>query len=132
MKFKDDIVAARFADMHPMAQKIATEMDQYAQNNYGIELTLTETASTKIEDKAVGRVSDTHRTRRAFDVRVRDLPEALIGELCSVFRKKYIIFGAFSHGQKNLIVYRPHGTGRHLHVQLSRLYQLQEIDYGTN
>lgn len=123
MKFKDDVIAVRFDDMHFQAQKIATEMDEWSRLNYGIELTITATVSTYQEDRELGRESDTHRTGRAFDIRTKDLPESLIAELCATFRKKYTKYGAISNNQANLIVYKPHGTGPHLHVQLNRKYQ---------
>lgn len=123
MKFKDDVVEERFKDMHSQAQKLAIEMDQWTQKTYNIELTITATTSTKIEDNALGRQSDTHRTGRAFDVRTRDLPENVIAELCAYFRKKYNnSYGAMVSGQRNLIVYKPHGTGPHLHIQLNRTF----------
>jgi hypothetical protein len=131
MKFKDDVIAARFDDMCDLAKKVAREMDEWSQKNYGIELTITATVSTLAEDKILGRVSDTHRTRRAFDIRTNDLPEAMIAELCAEFRKKYGKYGAVASAIPSLIVYKPHGTGPHLHVQLSRKYTLKEINYGT-
>lgn len=130
MKFKDDICASRFEDMHDLAQKIATEMDEYAQKQYGIELTITATVSTIAEDKELGRQSDTHRSRRAWDIRVKDLPDSLIAELCSVFRKKYGKYGAIANNAPQLIVYKPHGTGPHLHCQLNRKYSLHGLSYG--
>ena len=132
MKFKDDVIAARFDDMHPFCQHLAIEMDEWSFKNYGIELTLTATVSTKKEDEELGRVSDTHRTGRAFDVRVRDLPESLIAELCAHFRKKYYRMGAVgSNNGHNLIVYKPHGTGPHLHVQIKRNLIWEEPKHGT-
>ena len=130
MKFKDDIVKDRFQDLAKEASRLAIEMDEWSVKNYGLELTLTETVSTRGEDTRLLRVSDTHRTRRAFDVRVKDLPESLVAELCSYFRKKYTNLGALTPNQRSLIVYKPHGTGPHLHVQLDRKYALPEISYG--
>lgn len=132
MKFKTKDVETRFTDMADLAQRIATEMDLYSQEKYGIELTITATVSTKFEDKELDRVSDTHRTRRAFDIRTGDLPDEVVAELCSVFRKKFGRFGAVTSALPSLIVYRPHGTGQHLHVQLSRKYALPEIKYGKD
>tara|TARA_R110000868_G_scaffold292023_1_gene552549 strand:+ start:963 stop:1358 length:396 start_codon:yes stop_codon:yes gene_type:complete len=129
MKFKTKDVETRFTDMADLAQRIAKEMDLYSQEKYGIQLTLTTTVSTKAEDTELSRTSDTHRTRRAFDIRTGDLPDELVAELCSVFRKKYGRFGAVTSALPSLIVYRPHGTGPHLHVQLSRKYALTEINY---
>lgn len=132
MKFKTPEVETRFKDMADLAQRIALDMDLYSQEKYGIELTITATVSTKFEDKELDRVSDTHRTRRAFDIRTGDLPDEVVAELCSVFRKKYGRFGAVTSAIPSLIVYRPHGTGPHLHVQLSRKYSLPEIKYGKS
>lgn len=131
MKFKDDVIAARFPDMCDLAVKIAKDMDGWSRKNYGIELTITATVSTSDEDKALGRVSDTHRTRRAFDVRTSGLPESFIAELIGVFNKKYGKYGAVASAIPQLIVNKPHGSGPHLHVQLNRKYALKEINYGT-
>lgn len=130
MKFKDDVIAARFADMCNLAQIICIEMDEWSKLNYGVELTVTETVSTHEEDTKVGRMSDTHRTRRAWDIRTRDLPESLIAELIVFTNKKYGKYGAIVGHHPQLIVYKPHGTGPHLHCQLSRVNALKEINYG--
>ena len=123
MKFKDKETEDRFPLMHDQVQKVAKEMDNWLINKFNIELTITATVSTKDEDRKLGRVSDTHRTGRAFDVRTRDLPDNVIAEFCAHFRKKYNNpYGAMSGGQRNLIVYRPHGTGPHLHIQFNRTF----------
>jgi hypothetical protein len=131
MKFKTPEVEERFKDMHPQAQKIATEMDAWSVKNFDKELTLTTTCSTKAEDKLLNRVSDTHRTRRAWDIRTSDLSEDHIAKMCAHFRKLYGKLGAVANGQSQLIVYRPHGSGPHLHCQLNRTYTLLEKDYAT-
>lgn len=130
MKFKTPEVEERFKDMVTMAQRIAEDMALWSMENYNIEITITATTSTTAEDKELQRMSDTHRTRRAFDVRTGDLPDEMVAELCAVFRKKYGRFGAVNTATPSLIVYKPHGTGPHLHVQLSRNYALPEIKYG--
>lgn len=130
MKFKTKEVEERFKDMADLAQRIAEDMALWAMEKYKIDLMITATTSTTAEDKELGRTSSTHRDRRAFDVRTGDLPDEMVAELCAVFRKKYGRFGAVTSAIPSLIVYRPHGTGPHLHVQLSRKYSLQEIKYG--
>lgn len=130
MKFKDDVIAARFTDMNKLAQTIANEMDQWSQKNYGIELTITATVSSHNEDKQLGRVSDTHRTRRAWDIRTRDLPDSLIAEMILAINKKYGKYGAVASAIPQLLVHKPHGSGPHLHCQLNRKYALPELTYG--
>jgi len=132
MKFKDDVIAARFDDMNKLAQTIATEMDQWSQKNYGIELTITATVSTLEEDKQLGRVSDTHRTRRAWDIRTRDLHDSLVAEMIAAINKKYGKYGAVASAIPQLIVNKPHGSGPHLHCQLSRKYALKELSYAKS
>lgn len=129
MKFKDDIVAARFKDMHSQCQKLATDMDEWSVKHHGKEITITATVSTYSEDKLLERISDTHRTRRAFDVRVNDLTEDHIAELCAHFRKTWGLQGAVVSGRPSLIVFKPHGTGPHLHVQLARKFALSPLTY---
>lgn len=129
MKFKDDIIAARFTDMNKLAQTIATEMDKWSQDNYNVELTITATVSTIEEDKALGRISDTHRTRRAWDIRTVDLPDSLVAEMIVAINKKYGKYGAVTSALPRLIVNKSHGNGPHLHCQLNRKYALKEITY---
>lgn len=131
MKFTCEKVQARFQDLCELAQDIARELDHLAQKHFDTEITLTETVTTYEEDSKLNRKSDTHRTRRAFDVRTFDLPEGCIAYIVKEIRKKYGMFGAVSNNQKNLIVYKPHGTGPHLHVQVSRKFALPEIVYTT-
>lgn len=130
MKFKDDIVSIRFEDMHKTAKAIAVDADEWSQKNHGIEITITSTVSTGSEDRALGRISDTHRTRRAFDIRTKNLSDELITELSEYLTKKYGKFGAIVSAIPRLIVSKNHGSGPHLHVQLSRKFALPEIKYG--
>lgn len=129
MKFKDHIAEERFDLMCNRAKELALEMDEWSQANYNIELILTATVSTRKEDEALGRISDTHRTGRAFDIRTRDLPASFIAEFCAYFRKKYNKeLGASFKQAPSLIVYKPHGSGPHIHVQLKRSYALNPGD----
>lgn len=112
-----------------MAQTIAIDADEWSQKNYGIELTLTATVSTGEEDKALGRISDTHRTRRAFDIRTKNLPDAFIAELIAYLSKKYGKYGAVVSALPKLVVSKDHGSGPHLHIQLSRKYALSPLTY---
>lgn len=129
MKFKDDIVESRYEDLNPLLKTILEDADDFSQKKYGIELTVTATVSTIQEDKQLGRESSTHRDRRASDIRTRDLPDSLIAELCAYLRKKYGKYGAVSNNAPSLVVYKPHGTGPHLHIQLNRKYALPYINY---
>lgn len=109
--------------MNSTAFKVMNEMVEWLEDRGYVAL-ITDTVSTKEEDKVLKRVSASHREGRAFDVRTSGLPTVVINELITHFTKQYSGIGAISAetGKRALIVDRTHGTGPHLHVQLSRLY----------
>jgi hypothetical protein len=122
MNFKSKEAAEGFELMHPAAQSLAKEMDEWSRDRHGVELVFTETFTTPEEDKKLGRVSDTHRTGRAFDIRTSDLSKEFIHDFIQYFTTLYPNLGAISgkSGKPNLIHYKPHGTGPHFHVQIRR------------
>ena len=130
MRFKDDIVETRFKDLHPTLQEIATDAASWFLKAYGVELMITATVSTAEEDKKLKRVSDTHRTRRAIDIRTNGLEEEEIGELVIYMTRKWGKHGAVVSSVPQLVVNKSHGTGPHLHIQLNRKFALKELTYG--
>lgn len=121
MNFKTKKAAERFKLMHPAAQALAEEMDRWAREQ-GVDLVFTATKSTLEEDKKLGRKSDTHRTGRAFDIRTKGLSQEFIYTFLERFNFEYgdSIGAITSDGIPKLIVYKPHGTGPHFHVQIRR------------
>lgn len=122
MNFKTQKAAEGFELMRPKAQEIAKEMAEWSLKVHGVELVFTETVSTLGEDQELGRVSDTHRTGRAFDIRTAGLSKEFIHDFIQYFTTLYGRLGAVSGKTKkpNLIHYKPHGTGPHFHVQIRR------------
>lgn len=130
IRFASDRARKGWDMMLPPTQRLANEMARWLWIEFGIYLTLTETHTSKEQDNALQRVSTTHRDGRAFDVRIRDplsgdilLSEDVIAKFCAHFRKKYPNLGAISKGtpgQRSLIVYKPHGSGPHLHIQIKQ------------
>lgn len=130
--FSSDRAAHGWHLMKKNTRDLAIEMAQWLWDTHQIKMVITETHTTKEQDEALQRVSSTHRDGRAFDVRVRDphtgivvLPESVIAQFCAYFRKKYPNLGAVSGSRpasrnRNLIVYKPHGSGPHLHIQIKR------------
>jgi hypothetical protein len=129
MKFSNPRAEAGFAKMHPVAQHIAKEMDNFCQKNFGKELVITETWTTKQEDTELERVSSTHRDGRAWDVRTWDydnnspyFTNEEKKKLKDHFNRKYRLkFGAVTKDNvATLIVDKEHGSGPHLHCQIRR------------
>lgn len=103
---------------------LAIEMHLWALAK-GVSITFTETWTTKEEDLELKRVSDTHRTGRAFDIRTKDLTPEFVEEFKEHFTELYNSrMGAIVKGSPSLIVHKPHGTGPHLHVQIRRDYHV--------
>lgn len=125
MKFSDQKAENNFEKMLLPTKWLAVEMHVWAEAR-GVHLTFTATWSTAEDDKKLGRVSDTHRTGRAFDIRTRDLTPEFIESFMRHFNDKYQEkMGAITKDGPALIVYKPHGTGPHFHVQIRRGYNGQ-------
>lgn len=124
MKFKTPKVKTRAAFVHKLVWQMVEDADRYVFEKYGIELTVVETGSTEEEDNLVGRVEPMHRERpaRAVDIRTFDIAKNILDDLKEYLLKKYSHYGAISRsdGKRNLIVDKPHGTGPHWHVQITK------------
>lgn len=122
LRFSSERAEKNFEKMKLHTKWLAVEMHVWAVQ-HGVTLTFTETYSTAAEDKALNRVSDTHRTGRAFDIRVKDLSPEFIELFQTHFNTLYNqSMGAVTKSGPQLIVYKPHGTGPHFHVQIRRGY----------
>ena len=131
MKFKDDVIAARYEDLHPKLQEILNFLDSFLQRQYGFDMTITSTTSTKEEDDVLGRQSDTHRTRRAVDIRTIGVPSNILEDILSFLNVGYGDLGAVNgNGEANIVVNKSKTSQPHLHVQLNREYALKELNYG--
>ncbi len=91
---------------------------------------VTETVTTKAEDKALKRVSDSHQEGRAFDVSTRGWNDWGIQEFMSSFESKYKALGAIGHkdGKPVLIVRHDTGRGDHFHIQINKKYAVSGLD----
>lgn len=121
MKFKTPKVQERFVQMTKTAQDLATEMADWALQKWNVELVFVETWTTAAEDQKLNRVSDTHRTGRAFDIRTKNLKDDFKSAFLEHFRLLYNDkLGAVTPSGPSLIVDKPHGSGPHWHVQVKR------------
>ena len=127
MRFKTPEVERRYHSLNPQLKKILVDICERTLKTHEIDLCVTATCSTKEEDLELERMSDTHRTRRAADIRTSGIPEEIIAEIIAWATKKYGKYGAIVGATPSLIVNKPHGTGPHLHVQLARKFALPEI-----
>lgn len=122
--FKSEKAFNRSLYMHPITLMIMWDMYHYCLSR-DLEFVVTETVTTLQEDKDLGRMSSSHRTGRAFDLRNRSWDLLQIKSFESHFNKKYEKYAAMDrHGHKRLVVSIPHGSGPHFHVQIHSRYIL--------
>ena len=88
VKFKDNRFLNHLPYLHP---KIAMVMFDMADWCYirNIPFVLTDVISTERRDRKLGRVSDAHRTKRAFDLRSHTFPPGMKANFIYTFNRKY-------------------------------------------
>lgn len=122
--FKSSKAFNRCLYLHPITLLILWDMWFYCFKN-NLKFCITETATTLEEDNEVNRISSTHRTGRAFDLRNSSWDLSEIKSFENFFNEKYRHFGAIDpHGIRHLIVSKLHGTGPHFHVQIDKIFSL--------
>lgn len=124
--FKTDQARDRAMWLHETAAALMYHMAEWCLLK-GWPFVVTDTVTTEEEDRQLNRISDTHRTARAFDVSVRDWTESMIQEFSEHFELEWGRMGAISahDHEPHLIVHHDAGEGDHMHVQLSRVFAIQ-------
>jgi hypothetical protein len=118
--FKNDTAYDRFEELHPVLQKIASEMRSWCLR-LDVPFLITETKTTLEEDKALSRVSSTHREGRAFDMSCKGWDGVKITEFISTFGEWFRNEAAISKsGMPTLVVHHNSGHGTHFHVQVRK------------
>jgi hypothetical protein len=128
--FKTDECFNRFEYLHPTVRNAAADAITWALEAGVDEPCITETATTGKHDKALGRVSQSHETRRAFDFRTWNMTPVQRLTVTDKLSAKYGKLGAISKDGNNrsLVVYHDSGHGAHLHVQLDSSFALAPLD----
>lgn len=121
IKFHNEYARAGYYQISPILQSIVEEMSRWLDER-DVTMIITETLTTIKIDRMLNRVSSSHREGRAVDVSVRNIPKSILMDFITHFSEKYNKLGAVSKDDKirRLIVYRPHGTGPHLHIQIGK------------
>ncbi len=102
------------------------ELVQWALSK-NLPVVITDTLTTLEEDEALNRVSDTHRTGRAFDISTRGWNRDDIDECVRIFFAKYRLVAATDDvGNPRPIYFHNSGSGDHLHCQVNRRYALSK------
>jgi hypothetical protein len=127
VSFKTDRIRERAQFLHQKMCEVINDMAEWAQSN-GCPFVITDTVTTVLEDQTLGRVSETHRTARAFDLSPHGWDEAKAAVFCEHFEEEYAQIAAIGvkSGKRELILRHEVGNhGDHFHVQLSRSFAIK-------
>lgn len=123
--FKTERAMEGFNKLVPQLQELCEAMWFFCAENEQ-PFMITETVTTDEEDKALKRVSDSHRSHRAVDIRTRGWPSEFREKFIKYFSEKYADIAATnSAGEKRLMVYHDSGFGEHIHCQLNREFAIK-------
>lgn len=130
MKFKYKKDMRLFFSLHPALILIFADLNNYAYEKHNIELTITSTVSTPQEDAALGRISSSHATRRAIDIRTKDIDVFALQDILVYINskrayKKYH-YTSFS-GEKRLAYLHGEGDEEHIHLAIHADYSLSQL-----
>lgn len=116
----------RLIYLTPMAMQFLADFVQWALDK-NLPVVITEAVTTKAEDEALNRVSDSHETGRAFDISSKGWTRDEIDDCVRVFFAKYRLIGATDAvGSPRPIIHHDSGHGAHFHCQVNRRYALSK------
>lgn len=122
IRFKSELARNRWHLVHRQVRDAVYDISEFIYKRYGIDIFVTETYTTILEDENIGRKEACHREGRAVDIRTRDWPEGAVEVVKDEFEYLEEELGALSSKdhKRRFIVDVPHGTGPHLHLQIGR------------
>lgn len=114
--------------VHPILFDIANEMSNWCKD-HSVPFKITATVTTKKEDDLLGRMSDSHRTNRAFDCSIRNWDKDNLVLFQNTFNIKYRSVASISRSDSiaRLVVLHGLNQNRHFHIALHSKYS-QKVD----
>jgi hypothetical protein len=125
----DEANQDRWKYLHPIAVMIFCDLILWCEEN-NLPCVMTDSVSDEAEDRKIQRMSDTHRTRRAFDISLNgwgDIQKNACIQAMTLKWNKYAALGG--DGRPRLCYGDVHGTGPHIHFQINRKYSLPVLDF---
>jgi hypothetical protein len=124
MKFKHEKDHMLFFTIALELQILAYDMALYARDHLGVPFVITSTRSSIETDKAIGRVSSSHREGRALDLSIRGWDSTAIKDFVNHFNKKHEDIAAISGKTLKpvLCVYGDERHIDHIHIQVHKKF----------
>lgn len=125
VKFKQPKQGNTLMYLHPLIVMVMFDMASWTFER-GIDFVVTDTISTVKKDAKLHRVSDAHRTMRAFDLRSRSFSDSELTDFLEYFNTKYIDIAqiSYSDGRPRLVVVHGEGYNRHMHIGLHSRFSI--------
>lgn len=126
IQWKTPQVKERAKYLSPQCVEIMNDQAAWCQDR-GVPYLVTETVTTLDEDRNLKRTSKGHRQGRAWDVSIRGWLDLAIREFIKEFSKRFEYVAATSPttGKPALIVRHNNGNGDHMHVQLGKVFGVE-------
>ena len=127
INFKEDKDDDEIATIHGLLLIVLLDM-AYWHHDRNYEMTITDLVSTLEEDIELGRESDSHRTKRAADLRCKHLSDLDRRQFIHHFNTKYADIASVSRSDlvPRIVVEHGEGENRHFHVALNFKYRITE------
>lgn len=125
VKFKDPKQGTTLMYLHPLIVMVMFDMASWC-NSRGIDFVVTDTISTEKKDKKLLRRSDSHRTRRAFDLRSRTFSKTEQDSFIEFFNSKYDMIASVSASDhvSRMVVLHGEGDNEHFHIALHSRFKV--------
>jgi hypothetical protein len=118
MIFKHAKSISRSLNLHPITAALLFYSFIWAKQRE-LPFIVTDTVSTEEEDRALERVSESHKSGRAFDISLKNWSHDKQTDYFIEFTDKFGHLGALTtSGERRLIKIHNNGNGYHLHFQI--------------
>lgn len=120
---KDD--RPMFFELHFLLHMVIVDMAAWCKKR-NIDFVITDTVSSVEEDAILGRVSSSHRERRAIDLRSWTFDPKYRKKFITHFNRKYRDIASISKRdlKPRLVVW--HGNPKHFHIAINAKYAIKE------
>lgn len=117
-----------FELLNPVLQQTIFDLSLWCEEHEA-KFKITETITTAKIDKALNRVSASHRQKRALDLSIKNWNEKQLNIFQTLFNERYknIASVSLSDNKPRLIVLHGEGENKHFHIAIHSRFSLPEI-----
>jgi hypothetical protein len=126
MEFKHKKDIKLFCSLHPILIMIYSDLFWYTKEKHNVDLVITETVSSFLQDKILKRRSKSHRQCRAIDIRTKNLDVFVLEDILNYINTKeeYKKYHYLSSSGKKRLGYYHIGSAEHIHLSIHSQYAL--------